>query len=193
MKTRRIGMAVIMVALVLASSLLTPRPAAAQTVRQVWYNGRTYYVDVLTCGQSATVWFRVRANACSSGDIKVATMQAATRTRSSVMQTICRYKDYYGTGKGVVGCVSTVGAGVCIYATAQSGGTLGAVCYTTIVYGANKGLADCLDLASSSIADYLGYGQAWATVRTTVYISAGQWSQAIDSAIDVACKDVRNR
>ena len=193
MKTRRIGMAVIMAVLVLASSLLTPRPAAAQTVRQVWYNGRTYYVNVLTCGQSATVWFRVRANACSSGDIKVATMQATTKSRSSVLQTICRYKGYYDTGKGVVGCVSTVGAGVCIYATAQSGTALGAVCYTTIVYGLNKGLADCLDLASTGIAEYLGYGQAWAGVRTTVYISGGQWSQAIDKAIDMACYDVRSR
>jgi hypothetical protein len=125
-------------------------------------------------------------------DVRVATMQASTRRRVDALQLICRGKYYYDAGKGIAGCASVVGAGVCAYGTAQTAGTLLAVCSVTISYGVSKGAVDCLDWVSSSVADRLGYGREWAATATVVHIGSGQWSQAIDKAIDVACSDVRS-
>lgn len=176
---------------------LTAHRASADVVGTAKVKGKTYYVDVQKSGTSAGVWFRLRPNACSPQDILVATISAAavsTSPRLTLMQVargICSIKGIYDGGKTVLGCGSTALTGVCILGSVPTGGAAAVVCSASIVYTAEKGFTDCLDGLRDNIVGSLMGDRNWSALMTGVKIGTGQWGQALDRAIDLACSNLR--
>ena len=167
--------------------------AQAKIVGSAKKDGKKWYIDVLVSKKNATIWLRVKPDMCSIGDIKYMNVTASLSTLGKAGKMICRAKKVYDSGKTIVGCASTVGSLVCGAASASTAGSAAAVCSGVIVYTVNKGLADCVDGLSSAIASALGGEKEWAIVATQASITSGQWTKAIDKAIDIACSDLKNK
>jgi hypothetical protein len=175
----------------------------AQAGTNMYYYGtrnvqsKTYYVYLEEYSGQAELWFRVKKDACSAGDVKVLVVQRnkqtidPKKTLVQAAQALCSVKGVYDNAKTAAGCGSTAITGVCLAASVPSGGTVAALCSTSIAYTVTKGFADC----AMGIADWVGAKLAgdsdWAVIATQVSIASGQWASAIDYAIDYACIQVK--
>lgn len=157
------------------------------------FKGKTYYVDVAPSGNKAEVWLRQRRDACLKGDIKMVDLRFMKTTLKQAGEIACRYKEVYDNGKTILGCAASVATGVCAVASVPSGGAAAALCSASIVYTFDRGVADCIDGISKLIASKLVGEKEWAVVATQVNVQNGRWSSAIDSAIDLACADLRSK
>ena len=139
----------------------------AASVATTRYMGKTYTVDVLTAGSSATVYFRVKANTCTAGDIYIGTLTRSTKTVKKnetlrqVAAGLCSIKRTYDTGKMIAGCTATAGSAICLLASVPTGGTTAVLCSASVVYTASSGLKDCVLGVSGAIASYLGHERNW--------------------------------
>jgi len=191
MSTRGYKTACLFGLVLLIISFIPSSTVLAEPIRATWVNGRRYYVDINTGGQSAEIWLRVRAYACGPDDIKLANLTIAEKRLGDVKGAICRYKPYYDWASGVLGCGSLVGTGICAYAMVPSAGALAAVCNVVIPYSVSKGYVDCLSFVGDSIASVLKAKREWAMVQVHTGLSTGQFEWVISGAIDMACEDAR--
>ena len=167
--------------------------AHATSVTTTKYKGKTYTVDVTPVCDSATIYFRVKANACSVGDIYVGKLTRSTKTvkknetLKQAAATLCTVKNVYDNGKMVLGCAASAGSAVCLLASVPTGGTTAIVCSGAVAFTANSGLKDCVQGVSDKIASYLAGERNWKAFATGYGIGSGSWTSAIDNAIDWAC------
>ena len=193
MKAVTLKSMVVAAGLALVLGLSATGQANATVVGTAKFQGKTYYVDVLKCGATATVWFRVKANACSLGDFQAMNLKANNMTMTDAAKLICRAKSVYDGGKTLVGCGATIATGLCAAGAAPTGGATVAICSGAIMYTADKGLADCIDGVSGYIASFLGQDKVWAAAGFSAKLAGGQWTGAIDKAIDAACADLKKK
>ena len=163
-------------------------------------NGRIYYIYLHEYnGTRAELWFRVKKDACSYGDIKV--LEIVPRARRldpkkslvDIAKTLCEVKKIYDNGKTVVGCVSTTITGVCLVASVPSGGTAAFVCNVSITYTVSKGFVDCVTGIIDWIGSTLTNDRDWAVFRFTTSISTSQMKDAVSYAIDAACAELKQK
>lgn len=168
--------------------------AAGKMIGKVQYQNRSYYVFIHVQGNYASIWFRVKPDMSTRGDIKVMEITALNFSNiEAAKKAICRAKSTYDNSKALLGCGATIGSGICVATAAPSAGGSLLACQAVISYTASKGLADCIDGVSGAIANYLGKGADWDRMRMGAKIATGQWAEAIDKAIDIACADVPNK
>jgi len=162
-----------------------------KTLTTVKYQGKSYFVVLYVQQNSCNVWLRSRPDMSSKDDMKI--MEVTVKNFSSLdaaAKTICSVKSTYDKGKTLVGCGASVGAGICVAGTGPGSAVM---CQALISYTTSKGLADCIDGVGGAIANYLGRGEEWDKVRMIGKISTGQFAEAIDKAIDVACTEVQKQ
>ncbi|MGA2914742.1 MAG: hypothetical protein ABSE89_01815 [Sedimentisphaerales bacterium] len=184
-------------------SILTIAVSAhATSVTTTKYNGKTYTVDVIPSCTTATIYFRVKPNTCSAGDIYIGKFALSTikvkkgQTIKQAAATICTVKNVYDDGKTAVGCAASLGSVACVVggvATAPAGGTgiVAVVCTGTITYTLNSGLKDCVEGVGDKIASYLAGERNWKAFVTGYGIGTGSMTTAIDAGIDLACTYVK--
>lgn len=188
-------MAALLVLAGLQSDVLADTNSFYYGTRQV--DGKTYHVYLHDYGGRAELWFRVRKDASTNGDIKVLDLVPQTKsvpnntTLQQFAKTLCTVKSVYDGGKTVLGCASVAGSAVCLSASVPTGGVAAVACTTTFRYAATKGLVDCVDGISDWIASSLGKDRDWALFKTGVNISDKQWLGALNSAVDAACAEMR--
>lgn len=150
-------------------------------LKKVTVNGKKYYLMLEEKNNNEyEVWARVDKNSCSSGDMKVNSIEFLKENAEDAARLICRGKDIYNNLELVVGCASTVGTAACIY-TGAGGGSAINVCLVTGEYAINKGFVDCVDGLSDKIADVLGVSDPYNMAKSPTSISY---------AIDKFCEDV---
>ncbi|MBI1926992.1 hypothetical protein HYR99_22460 [Candidatus Poribacteria bacterium] len=172
----------------------------APDVRAVWdvslkactvqWRGKPYYVDVVTVGQKASVWLRVKPNASSAEDIKILKLEARNMPFDDAMKLVCRAKEVYDSGRTIIGCAATVGSGACIAGAVPSGGATVAVCSASLTYTFDRGLQDCVVGVSDFIAARLIKSSEWPIVAEKAAVDTGQFGDAISRMIDTICADI---
>ncbi|MBO9635978.1 MAG: hypothetical protein J7578_22940 [Chitinophagaceae bacterium] len=169
----------------------------AEIISNVKYNGKTYYVDVLktTTGNVAKVelWLRISNIATSVGDLKVFELSGKTKSLAEYTDLVCRGKTVMDAGKTILGCASVVGSVFCAAATIASDGALAFVCETTWNFAIDYGAAACLEGSADAIATYLGKQKEWKLLGTAAQLTDPKLIEAISSAIDFMCEDVKKK
>ena len=127
---------------------------------------------------------------CTIGDLKAVDVDVQLAKRDEVVQWVCRSKRYIDAGRTIVGCLASVGTGICIAGAVPTAGASAVVCTAVIGYTATTGLADCVSGIADVIAGALGKEKEYGQVRLLVAASGGSLSGVISSGIDVACQDV---
>ncbi len=162
----------------------------AHIVGSTTFKGKTYFVDVIVSGTSATIWLRTNQNMCTTNDIRVLQLSASNSSLKSAGVTICRAKRVYDAGKTIAGCLSIAASGACAAATVATEGAAAAFCSAVFVYSVDYGVRNCIDGVSNNIANYLG-ASPWASFAIKAGLTTGKFSSVIDTAIDSACQDIK--
>jgi hypothetical protein len=145
-----------------APAAVVVKAAAVTNQTTVKVQSKTYYLDVIGSGTNASVWFRVKPNTCSAGDIKIADVAAKVATKSQALSNICSKKNFFDNMQVVAGCGSVVGVGVC--------------------YAAGLGLSF---VAGPEIGIPFAYG---CTVTLTAYARATGMKGCMMGVVEIAAK-----
>jgi hypothetical protein len=168
----------------------------AQSITNVSFNGKTYYVDLAKEVQGSNtnfqIWFRTNQNASSVDDIKMAELSANTNDIAAYKTRVCRNKEIFDAGQTIIGCSSIIGSAFCAAATVATDGTLAFVCEATWNYTLSKGAADCFKGIADIVAKNLGKQNEWIALNLVVQLSEPDLAEAISKAIDMMCDDVKN-
>ncbi|GEM_PF-4268931 len=174
--------------LVVAFIVLLAGISNAETVDSTYYNGKLYYVDVLTSCAGSEVWLRVKPEMCNLGDVRVMEVKAYAAPPSAVSY-VCRAKVYVNAGRTLMGCGSVIGTGLCVAGIIPSGGATLAVCSVSLPYAEITGLRDCVRGIAGIVANFIGRQKQYEEVSLLAAASSADLSWLISAAIDKACTD----
>lgn len=167
--------------------------AEATSVTTTKHNGKTYTVDVTTSGTSATIYFRVKPNACSAGDLYIGKFALSTKTvkkGQTIKQaaaTLCTVKNVIDDAKTAVGCATSLGSVVCLMGSVPEGGITAVLCSGMIEHTLDSGLMDCVKGVADKIASHLAGDKNWKKFALAYNINYGSLTSAINAGIDLAC------
>jgi hypothetical protein len=154
-----------------------------------YYKGRQYYIDVQTNYRGdATIWFRVHKNGFSMNDFRVMTILSQRTNSYDEALSMCSTRQTIDNGTKAIGCLATIGSGVCAGLTAEEGGVF--VCTAIFEGTIELEAAQCLDLVSDQIANHLSIGPFQKLFIRGQFL-VNKLHDVANTAIDVACEHLR--
>jgi hypothetical protein len=187
MKSKTISKLIAVLVLLLA---FTPSVKAQTLVGTTQYFGKTWYVNVINQNGTGHVWFNQVQDASTDGDFEVMAV-TVSNPNTDFLPQICRLKSVIDDGKTIVGCLATIGSGVCAIGAVDTGGATIFVCESVWAYTKSAGLADCVDGLADKLAGVLGIEKEWTQGGIVSNIGGGEIKEAISKSIDLMCQDVK--